>query len=64
MKSSRPRELPPQPLTDPDMSLSAHPAPIVQPMRKESANEQINLAVDGSPAEATAVRDAVSFLNA
>lgn len=40
---SRPRELPPQPLSEPDVSLSAHPAPIIQqlencsifPVRKE-----------------------------
>ena len=30
-ESSRPRELPPQPLTDPDVNLSIHPALIVQP---------------------------------
>ena len=29
--SSRPRALPPQPLTDPDVNLSIHPALIVQP---------------------------------
>jgi hypothetical protein len=28
-ESSRPRELPPQPLTDTDVNLSVHPAPIV-----------------------------------
>ena len=32
LKSSRPGESHPQPLTDPDVNLSIHPAPIVQPM--------------------------------
>ena len=31
-ESSRPRELPPQPLTEPDMNLSIHPALIDQPI--------------------------------
>ena len=30
-ESSRPRELPPQSLTQPDVNLSVHPAPIDQP---------------------------------
>jgi putative glutathione S-transferase len=32
-ESSRPGEFHPQALTDPDLSLSAHPAPTVQPVR-------------------------------
>ena len=31
-RSSRPRELPPQPLTEPDVKLSLHPALIIQPL--------------------------------
>jgi hypothetical protein len=31
-KSSSPREPPPQALTEPDVNVSAHPAPIVQPL--------------------------------
>lgn len=50
--------------TDPDVSLSAHPAPIVQPMRKESASEQTDRILDGSLVEATVESAAVSFLNA
>jgi len=30
---SRPRELPPQPLVELDVSLSTHPAPVTQPHR-------------------------------
>ena len=33
--SSRPRELPPQPLTEPDVNLSVHPALIVQLARED-----------------------------
>ena len=32
LRSSRPRESHPQPLTDTDVNVSAHPAPIVQPL--------------------------------
>ena len=39
-ESSRPRELPPQPLTDTDMNLSIHPAPIDQPTAPQIANAQ------------------------
>ena len=40
--SSRPRALPPQPLTDPDVNLSIHPALIVQPQASgPTANVQI-----------------------
>lgn len=41
-ESSSPRESHPQALTDPDVSLSAHPAPIVQPEDacRASANGQ------------------------
>ena len=31
VKVSRPGELPPEPLSEPDLNLSAHPAPIIQP---------------------------------
>jgi len=42
-ESSSPKESHPQALTDPDVSLSTHPAPIVQPQEASSisANEQI-----------------------
>ena len=42
-ESSSPKESHPQALTDPDVSLSTHPAPIVQPQDASSisANEQI-----------------------
>ena len=52
-QSSRPRELPPQPLTDTDMNLSIHPAPIVQSrLLKQTASVQKVMAssfVFGSP---------------
>ncbi|MDD5322664.1 MAG: DUF504 domain-containing protein [Methylococcales bacterium] len=32
-ESSHPREPPPQVLTEPDVNVSAHPAPIVQPSK-------------------------------
>ena len=38
--SSRPRELPPQPLTDPDVNLPIHPAPIDQPPVPQIASAQ------------------------
>ena len=38
LKSSRPREPPPQPLTDTDVNLSVHPAPIDQPIVALIAN--------------------------
>ena len=46
VESSSPREFHPQALTDPDVSLSAHPAPIVQPevSYQASANGQTTLA--------------------
>jgi len=44
-KSSSPRELPPRALTEPDVNVSAHPAPIVQPMHTTISNEQTKLAV-------------------
>ncbi len=40
--SSRPRELPPQSLTDTDMNLSVHPAPIDQPTVPQIASAQTN----------------------
>ncbi len=39
-KSSRPRELPPQSLTDTDVNLSVHPAPIDQPAVPQIASAQ------------------------
>ena len=39
-ESSRPRELPPQTLTDTDMNLSIHPAPIDQPTVPQIASAQ------------------------
>ncbi len=39
-KSSRPRELPPQSLTDTDVNLSVHPAPIDQPIVVPVASAQ------------------------
>jgi len=44
--SSRPREPPPQPLTEPDVNLSVHPALIVRLARKRHANVQTNSADD------------------
>ena len=41
-ESSRPRELPPQPLTDTDMNLSIHPAPIDRPTVPQIASAQTN----------------------
>ena len=38
--SSRPRELPPQPLTDPDVNIPIHPAPIDQPTVPQIASAQ------------------------
>jgi len=44
-KSSSPGESHPQALTEPDVNVSAHPAPMVQPLRKAVSNEQTSLAV-------------------
>lgn len=44
-KSSSPRELPPQALAEPDVNVSAHPAPITQPLHRVISNEQTNMAV-------------------
>ena len=44
-ESSSPREPPPQALTEPDVNVSAHPAPIDQPMHRVVSNGQTNLAV-------------------
>ena len=44
-ESSSPREPPPQALTEPDVNVSAHPAPIDQPMHRAISNGQTNLAV-------------------
>ena len=43
--SSSPRELPPQALTEPDVNVSAHPAPIVQPLHTTISNEQTDRVV-------------------
>ena len=43
--SSSARESHPHALTEPDVNLSAHPAPIAQPLTVEVASEQITLAV-------------------
>ena len=45
--SSSPREPPPQALTEPDMNVSAHPAPIIQPLHARGAGSsgQTNMAV-------------------
>ncbi|MDP3362434.1 MAG: hypothetical protein Q8S52_09960, partial [Methylobacter sp.] len=42
---SHPREPPPQVLTEPDVNVSAHPAPIVQPSHTTFSNEQTDSAV-------------------
>jgi len=42
-ESSRPRELPPQPLTESDMNLSIHPALIDQPIVAPLANVQTDM---------------------
>ncbi len=42
LKSSRPRELPPQSLTESDMSLSVHPGLIDQPFVAPVASAQID----------------------
>ena len=43
-ESSRPWELPPQSLTQPDVNLSAHPAPIDQPIVVPVASAQTDKA--------------------
>ena len=46
VESSQPRELPPELLTEPDVNLSAHPAPIVQPLAANpTSSEQTFLAL-------------------
>jgi len=44
-KSSQPREPPPELLTEPDVNLSAHPAPIVQPMDASPTSSEQTLLV-------------------
>ena len=46
-ESSSPREPPPQALTDTDVNVSAHPAPIVQPFHPITASVQT--AISGFP---------------
>jgi hypothetical protein len=43
VESSRAGESHPHPLTEPDVNLSAHPAPIVQPKNKQSASVQTTM---------------------
>ena len=40
LESSRPGEPPPEALTEPDVNVSAHPAPPIQPAHRASANER------------------------
>ncbi len=51
--SSRPQELPPQALTEPDVTLSRHPALVTQPLRDR-----------GSSSEQTTVDSAEQFCSA
>ena len=61
VKSSRPQELPPQSLSEPDVNLSVHPALIDQPsVAHQTASGQTNLAGDGQSAP-TNVSPFVSF---
>ena len=52
-RSSHPREPPPQVLTEPDVNVSAHPAPIVQPLHTALSNEQTDSAVSAQCDSAT-----------
>jgi hypothetical protein len=56
--SSRPGEPPPEALTEPDVNVSAHPAPPIQPARRASANGQ-TVRAGGAPRGATTARPAV-----
>ncbi len=52
-KVSQRRELPPPLLSEPDVNLSAHPAPIIQPtVKSPSASEQTALVPDGQAVQA------------
>ena len=62
--SSRPRALPPQPLTDPDVNLPIHPAPIDQPTVPQIASEQTyeaSVLQCAEEAEAPCVCDCAAF---
>src|ERR671937_2663130 len=50
---SRPRELPPQPLAEPCVSLSTHTAPITEPCYTNYANAQTALAPGVPPSRAS-----------
>jgi hypothetical protein len=52
-ESSHPREPPPQVPTEPDLNVSAHPAPIVQPLHTALSNEQTDSAVSAQCDSAT-----------
>jgi len=60
-ESSRPRELPPQSLTDPDVSLSAHPAPIDQPQAVHQSSNGQTRQVDALLRAPTNVLPGASF---
>ena len=63
-ESSRPRELPPQSLTQPDVNLSIHPAPIDQPTVPQIASARTYEASVSQCAQASkrlCVCDGVAF---
>ena len=63
-ESSRPRELPPQPLTDPDVNLPIHPAPIDQPTVPQIASArtyEASVLQCAEEAEAPCVCDCATF---
>ena len=61
-ESSSAGESHPHALTEPDVNLSAHPAPIVQPLTEETANGQTTLAVSALCALSTAASSAYGLL--
>ena len=62
IKSSRPWELPPQPLTDPYVNLSIHTAPIVQPQASlPTANVRINTVTAFESHESSGLHGGVGF---
>src|SRR6266852_5857869 len=56
--ASRPRELPPQPLSDPYVTLSRHTAPIIQPCSQLHASGETTAVRHPSSCAATAHRPA------
>src|SRR5664280_2500727 len=52
--ASRPRELPPQPLSDPYVTLSRHTAPVIQPCPQPHASDEITAVQRPSSCKATA----------